>query len=87
MYIKQKIVLEISMIAITAQMMVKPGCEERFEEAMLSSKDLELIRLDKKLFSKSNFCAGWRDNDSSADENNKRNQGLIIFHKMLWFLK
>ena len=24
------------MIAITAQMMVKPGCEERFEEAMLS---------------------------------------------------
>ena len=24
------------MIAITAQMMVKPGCEEKFEEAMLS---------------------------------------------------
>ncbi|GIR41549.1 MAG: hypothetical protein CM15mP51_23290 [Porticoccaceae bacterium] len=24
------------MIAITAQMMVNPGCEERFEEAMLS---------------------------------------------------
>ena len=24
------------MIAITAQMMVKPGCEKKFEEAMLS---------------------------------------------------
>jgi len=24
------------MIAITAKMMVKPGCEERFEEVMLS---------------------------------------------------